>query len=240
MTRLRISIAILAAAVVVLEGNQLWAQQGGVGVSSNRGQAGSSAALSETQGYGLSNRFGGSNFGLYTRGSSEMGTTTAGAHAGTSGFGQDATGSTRGTATNFGRMGTLGSFGLGALGGLRGLGGYNGIFGLGRGASAQTQQSAQHSRVIRTRTKLGFAQPTPTAASVVASYNKVIKRVLERDDYGSGTVNIKMEGEVAVLTGTVESSHDRDIAERLALLEPGIAAVRNELTLRAAEPKPET
>ncbi|MFO7905431.1 MAG: BON domain-containing protein, partial [Pirellulaceae bacterium] len=108
-----------------------------------------------------------------------------------------------------------------------------------RGGGGQGQQAAQGNKVIRTRMKVGFNQPTRSASAVSGSYEKLIRRVMQRDDYADGTVNLVMEGETAVLKGTVGSSHVRDVAERLALLEPGIGAVRNELTLRAAEPKPE-
>ena len=229
MTRLSISVPLLVAGLALLEGSAVSAQQGGAGLSAGRSQAGSATTLSGVEGYGLNSRFGGSNFDMYTRGSSELGQTTAGARAGTAGFGQDGTRTTRGATTNFGRMGAYGGFGFG---------GFGGMFGYGRNAIGQTQQSAQGNKVIRTRTKLGFTQPTPPAPAVIASYSKVIQRVLKRDDYGSGTVNMSLEGEVAVLTGTVESSHVRDVAERLALLEPGISEVRNELTVRVAEPMP--
>jgi osmotically-inducible protein OsmY len=51
---------------------------------------------------------------------------------------------------------------------------------------------------------------------------------------GAGQIAVKMEGSTAVLQGTVPSEADRSLAEGLALLEPGIAAVRNELAVAPA------
>lgn len=209
-------------------------QFGGTTARPETMQAGSAASLSGSQGYGLNSRFGGSNFDTFMSGSSALGTTTAGARAGTSGFGQDGT---AGNARNAGGFGNLGLGGLGGYGGMRGFGGQGSV---GGNRAAEGQQAARNNKVIRTRMKVGFTQAPRSANRLSSSYEKLVRRVLARDDYADGTVNLVMEGETAVLKGTVGSSHVRDVAERLALLEPGIAAVRNELTLRAAEPKPET
>lgn len=44
-------------------------------------------------------------------------------------------------------------------------------------------------------------------------------------------VQVRMEGRTAVLSGSVASDRDRSLVEGLALLEPGISAVRNELVV---------
>ncbi len=155
------------------------------------------------------------------------------------GFGQTATG-TFGSQQGGGNS----QFGLGNFGGLNSFGGLGGLgaYGMSRNMfrSQNMQQNTQTTAKIRTRTKLGFTQPLPPSSAVTANFNGVIQRVLARGDYGRGSVNIVMEGSVAVLQGTVDSAHARDVAERLALLEPGISEVRNELTVRAAEPTRET
>ncbi|HPM80229.1 MAG TPA: BON domain-containing protein [Candidatus Anammoximicrobium sp.] len=53
-----------------------------------------------------------------------------------------------------------------------------------------------------------------------------------------GSVQVEMEGQVAVLRGAVTSQHERDLVARLVLLEPGIADVRNELQVGSATPNP--
>lgn len=237
MVRFLIGLTVVLICGLLPLDNPAWGQFGSTNQESNNTQAGSSSSLSNSQGYGLNSRFGGSNFDTFMSGSSALGTTTAGAQAGTSGFGQSGTGGNRNTA---GTAGGFGNFGLGGLGGFGGLRGFGGRGGMGGNVPGQTQQSTQNQKVIRTRLKLGFKQPTPAGPAISASYEKIIRRVLERDDYADGTVNLIMDGETAVLQGTVGSPHARDVAERLALLEPGIAEVRNELTLRADEPKPAT
>jgi hypothetical protein len=48
-----------------------------------------------------------------------------------------------------------------------------------------------------------------------------------------GGVQVVVEGDVAVLRGTVNSGGDRQLAEQFALLEPSITSVRNETTVKA-------
>ncbi len=247
MIRRSICLAAMAAVCVLLSG-QLFAQQrGGTGAGARGGSstAGSASTLSSAQGFGLDSRFMGSGFDTFTRGSSAMGTVTAGGRAGTGGFGLGTASGGIGTANsrgNFGRVGGIGGIGgFGGLGGIGGVGGLGGMYGFGRNSSGgNQQQSSKGNKVIRTHTKLGFTPNLRASANISAKFGKVIRRVLQRGDYGSGSVNVAMEGQIAVLKGTVESSHARDVAERLALLEPGIAEVRNELTVRPAEPTPET
>lgn len=50
---------------------------------------------------------------------------------------------------------------------------------------------------------------------------------LEREN----SVRVTMEGRTAVLSGSVASDRDRKLVEGLALLEPGISAVQNELVV---------
>ena len=57
---------------------------------------------------------------------------------------------------------------------------------------------------------------------------------------GVGSVDVAMEGRIAVLTGSVASEQTRDLVARLAMLEPGIEAVRNELSVARTEALPES
>ena len=50
----------------------------------------------------------------------------------------------------------------------------------------------------------------------------------------TGPIEVLVEGGKATLRGEVASERDRSLAERLALFEPGIDAVRNELKVRPA------
>ena len=185
---------------------------------------GATAGFARTQagGYSLDARF--------QTGSAGMGQTTAGAGAATSGaFGQG----------NAGQMGGQNRFGgMTGLGGMMGMG-RMGMMGTGRNMrGGQNQQMGQGNNTIRTQMRLGFSEPTPPPSAVTAQLSTVVSRVLRRPDYGGGQVNMVMEGRTAVLTGTVKSDHAREVVERLALLEPGIEDVRNELIVSPDEPTP--
>jgi hypothetical protein len=203
--------------------------------SSSGATAGSASSLSSAQGYGLDSRFTGSGFNRYTTGSSAMGQTTAGAGAATAGaFGQSATGSSQ--SSRFGNLGSMGSMGgYGAMGGY-GMGsmmGMRNMYGSGMQSTNQQQKGK-----VRTHMRLGFAPRATTASvgTVSTRFSGVVKRVLDREDVGGGQVTVSMEGSTAVLVGTVGSEHARDVLEHLAMLEPGIAAVRNELLVNPDVP----
>ena len=49
-------------------------------------------------------------------------------------------------------------------------------------------------------------------------------------------IGVSLEGRTATLQGEVASERDRILAQQLALFEPGISAVRNELTVKAPPP----
>jgi hypothetical protein len=53
-----------------------------------------------------------------------------------------------------------------------------------------------------------------------------------------GSVAVAVEGQTAVLKGSVASVHDRQLLEKLLLLEPGVSEVRNELQVAAATKAP--
>jgi osmotically-inducible protein OsmY len=47
---------------------------------------------------------------------------------------------------------------------------------------------------------------------------------------GLRPIEVTLQGRTAVLRGGVATPHNRDLAARLALLEPGVDQVQNELT----------
>jgi hypothetical protein len=55
-----------------------------------------------------------------------------------------------------------------------------------------------------------------------------------------GPITVRIEGRTAVLSGLVATQHDRDLAERVALLEAGVSAVRNELQVAPSPELPPT
>lgn len=72
---------------------------------------------------------------------------------------------------------------------------------------------------------VGFALPKSTMTRITANLEQRMVRVLE-----AAAVEVELQGRVAVLRGSVATDHDRAVAEQLALLEPGISFVRNELS----------
>lgn len=137
--------------------------------------------------------------------------------------GQGATGGTGGAGLR--GMGGLG--GLGGLGG--GLGGVGGMGGLGGGNQANTQNNAEPQ--IRFRITLGFSHPRPAATKVSADFARRLTRIPQLES--AEAVAVTMEDRTAVLAGEVATEHEKMLIEKLAMMEPGVSAVRNELTVKA-------
>jgi osmotically-inducible protein OsmY len=53
-----------------------------------------------------------------------------------------------------------------------------------------------------------------------------------------GTVNVSVLGGTAILRGTVNSDEDRALAAQMAMLEPSISSVQNELRVAAPAAHP--
>lgn len=85
---------------------------------------------------------------------------------------------------------------------------------------------------IRTTLVVGFTPPkvSPSVLGNRLQSHLTTTRGLER----LGPLQVAVQGREVVLRGTVRSEHDRELAEQLALLEPGVASVRNELQVPAA------
>jgi len=86
------------------------------------------------------------------------------------------------------------------------------------------------------RMEVGFEVP-PAQKSEVVSH---VITSLGSDKVGSrfGSVQVSVDGETATLRGAVVSQNDRLLAEQIALLEPSILSVRNELAVRKASAPP--
>jgi hypothetical protein len=88
------------------------------------------------------------------------------------------------------------------------------------------QQGAQVQ--IPVALKLGFS-PLPVSPVRVQAFQTRITRLPSIRFVGPASVTL--EGRTAVLRGTVASEEDRDLVEALALMEPDVKDVRNELTV---------
>lgn len=134
------------------------------------------------------------------------------------------------------------------LSGLSGVSGANGnrggrsLSGLGAQAGRQRQgqqnnnmndnQAGQGRRArkpVRTTRIVGFEYPLPAAPRMTQTLSTHLEKSLKvRLQPG---VEVALEGRTATLRGVVATDHDRDVAEQLVLLEPGVSAVQNELTV---------
>jgi hypothetical protein len=87
---------------------------------------------------------------------------------------------------------------------------------------------------IRIPLKLGFT-PKPVSAPLFTA--KFESRIAKLSAITSiGPIRVTMDGSTAILQGVVATGEDRQLAEGVALLEPEVESVRNELTVQGEEP----
>lgn len=189
--------------------------QGFVGAGSEGGfigQAGATASGTGQMGMGGL----GTSRGMGTRGMSGMGT---------GGLGMGGLGGSRGLG-----MSGLGTTGLGGFGGNQ-FGGFqqNQFGGRNNRFGSTGGQAAQQRVPFRTTMRVGFEVPMRDTSSLSAT----LTRRLERSSMlqSRSRLSVEMSGQTAVLRGTVASEHDRELAERVVLLEPGVNRVENRLAV---------
>ena len=208
----------------ITAGGSLGSGTQGSRLGSSSSGAGSAAAQGGST-LSLSGRFQ-SDSNRFMQGSQALGQTTAGMSAAQGVFGGGLQGG-RNSLTN--QLFSLGA--LGAFGGARG----RNLFGMGMQSQQTNQQS---SRQIRTHMVVAF--PNPLRDSQDSSAAQTVRsRVMSRMDRTlrralgerAREVQVRLEGSTAVLRGAVSSDHQKQLAELLVKLEPGIADVRNELTV---------
>lgn len=135
---------------------------------------------------------------------------------------------------------TGGQGGTANLSGLSGLSRF-GTTGLGRGGTFggntrnrgllnQNTQMGRGGVQMRAIVRLGFSVPRPSSNVVSAQFQSRLARLPALKS--AKQVTVKMAGETAVLEGVVATAQQRDLIERLALLEPGIASVQNDLKIQ--------
>jgi hypothetical protein len=116
-----------------------------------------------------------------------------------------------------------------------GAGGRGGLQQQGRGGRGNQQAGqgrngrGRQQRTVRTVLDLGFNMP-PRNQSALAT--TVASRLAKSHGIEAmSPVTVTMSGRTAVLQGVVPTDHARNVAEQLALLEPGVSTVQNELTV---------
>lgn len=96
-------------------------------------------------------------------------------------------------------------------------------------------RTAPHSGVSRTgvyepRLSVAFDVTPPPAEAVAEDLARLLHAAPSL--HATRPIEVLVEGRVATLRGEVASEHDRLLAERLILFEPGIDSVRNELKVK--------
>lgn len=223
---------LLTAVLVIIFGQVSYAQIGGIG---NRAGGGGAT--------GAGGGVGGGNFGAGAQGGQ--------GNAGGGGFGSGFSFDPRFSATtvdnpfggggmNAGRAGAAGMGGLGmgmggmGMGGL-GMGGMGGMglgmgmgmgmgglgmggFGMGGMGMQQQQQSK-----LRPTVRLGFEVERPSPVRRSQQAQMTLSRLPQAERFAG--VNVVMDGNRAIATGSLENSADAGLLRQLLLLEPGIYQV---------------
>lgn len=104
-----------------------------------------------------------------------------------------------------------------------------------RGASNTSQAAKEQQAWFEPRVEIGFETPTPQIAAIASHVATSI---------GAGKpgrfrgVQVAFEGGTAILRGVVATPNDRILVEQIALLEPSVSAVRNNLTVGGSTSSP--
>ena len=100
----------------------------------------------------------------------------------------------------------------------------------------QNQNRNQQNDKKQLRISIKADIPLVTSATAPTSLGRVFEARLKKLPglEKGNSIQVSMQGRTAVLTGSVASDRDRKLAQGLALLEPGISAVQNELVVADA------
>jgi len=130
-----------------------------------------------------------------------------------------------------GGFGGMGGFG----GGFGGMGGFNrnNMFGMNNRMGGANQRRVQ----VRTQLRADFAYAPIAPSRATTNLQARMDRTVRLRTASPLTVALDEQG-VVVLRGQVATEDDRQLAVRLAKLEPGVETVRDELTVLAAEASP--
>ena len=186
------------------------AQTGGGAQQNNTGDAGAAGATLGGGGGGVGAGTPGQNLNLTTLGLAEaFGANDVFADS------RRATGQSAGAGGN----NTAGRGGLRSTGNI-----FSQLFGGGN----QPQASR---RTLRAPLRVDFDVIRPDNTSVATQLEKRFVHIKPLKGVGNN-IQVQVIDRVATLTGTVNTATEKDMAERITRLEPGISSVRNELTVR--------
>ena len=113
-----------------------------------------------------------------------------------------------------------------------------------RGGGGQTnvnQGRGRQQSEVRIVLRLGFTPPKPATIALTRSPAAVASQLAGRMERSTWIQNrsplqVQIDEGTATLQGVVSTEHDRVLAERLVLLEPGIRTVTNELRIEPTAP----
>jgi hypothetical protein len=243
-----ISIGLGALFVAIATHGSLFAQSS---YGSNSGGGGGSFGSSGSAFSSASNAFGSSGaFGSSSTSSGAFGTTANGANGanggmvgmsgggmyGATGYGAQngagRVGSNYSSSSQYGNRsaGQNGQFGGGqgrqGGGSRRGGTGQNQGQSGGGGTAPKDQQPWYEPRI-----EVGFSVPTPAPTVVQTNIAAPLHAPALSSRFGS--VNVSVQGSTVTLRGTVPSEEDRQLAAQMAMLEPTVSSVQNDLTVAA-------
>jgi hypothetical protein len=105
-----------------------------------------------------------------------------------------------------------------------------------RGGSTTTSTAAKDQQAwFEPRIEVGFEVTPPPALTAVAANVATALGATKPGSRFRG-VQVAVEGGTAILRGVVGSQNDRIVAEQIALLDPAISAVRNDLGIASRGP----
>jgi osmotically-inducible protein OsmY len=151
---------------------------------------------------GGSSMYGGRSYGAVTQAGGGGGTSMTGGGGGRTTSGSTSSGGGGGTAASTNRR---------------------------RGTANASTASKEQQAWFEPRIEIGF-ETSPRQVSAVAS-TVATSLGANKPNSRFGSVQVAFEGGTAILRGVVATPNDRILAEQIALLEPSVSAVRNDLTV---------
>jgi osmotically-inducible protein OsmY len=103
------------------------------------------------------------------------------------------------------------------------------------GSTTSSTASKDQQAWFEPRIEVGFEVSAPRALTAVAA-NVATSLGATKPGSRFRGVQVAVEGGTAILRGVVGSQNDRIVAEQIALLEPAISSVRNDLTIASRGP----
>jgi len=112
------------------------------------------------------------------------------------------------------------------FGGLGGLGPL-GAFANQNQFNPQGQGNTANQRTVRTPIRLGFTPSRTPPAQLAGRLQVRFTKIPQLEN--AAVIAVQVQGKTVVLSGVAASDYARDLAARLAMLEPGVGAVQNDL-----------